>query len=811
LALPFEAITIALFGLLLVAGIWGYTIERAHTETLDAQASEFRKNANLALALDLQTNQLLKGIDQFLLIMKQQHARYGAGADVTQLAAARTPAMRPFTFIGLVDADGNVTTAGQPFVPTNVSDREMFKHQSGRAIDGMLISDPVMGRISGRSAITMSRRIEAADGSFGGVAAIAIEPSYLTELFERASLGPADVLSLTLTSGTVLARRAGDTISFGEDLRESQLLAEQRRAAQGNYIGPGGLDGKTRIFSYRTLADYPVIVTVGTLVDDVLAPVHQRVRNYRVTAGVASAFIVTFCAIMIVALARQRRADLQIREQASLLDKAQDAIVVLDLEARVRYWNRSAERVYGWPEAEAIGCEVALLFHRQGDTTGLDGALDRVRRSGEWTGEFHHVAKDGREVIAETRWTLVRDAAGAPHGLLLIITDITARKKLEQQFLRSQRLESIGTLAGGIAHDLNNVLTPIMLAAECLKENPADPTAPDLVATIGESARRGADMVRQVLSFARGLEGRRIQLQARNLLAEVENIARDTFPKNIQIDMVIAPGLWALTGDPTQLHQVLINLSVNARDAMPDGGRLTLSAVNLAIDADNRPKDFEVPEGPYVVITVADNGTGMPPEVLDRMFDPFFTTKDVGKGTGLGLSTSAAIVKSHGGRIRCTSRVGVGARFEVFLPALGTAAAPAAATPVARQAGGGGMTVLLVDDEESIRRVTKMTLESLGYRVLVAADGAQALSLYASNRDHIAAVLTDMTMPVMDGSTTIQALMKIDHGIRIVAMSGIPANEMIARQSGAAVKQFLSKPFSAEALARALAVAVSRR
>ena len=502
----------------------------------------------------------------------------------------------------------------------------------------------------------------------------------------------------------------------------------------------------------------------------------------------------------------RKRIENRLREQAALLDRAQDAILVRDLEHTILYWNRSAEQLYGWSAEEAVGRSLIELLHA--DTAAYAAATAACLADGEWNGEVTKVARDGRHVIVEARWTLVRDDAGAPTSILAINTDITERKRLEQQFLRAQRMESIGTLAGGIAHDLNNVLSPILMSIGLLQMDERDPVKLEMLATIEQSARRGADMVSQVLSFARGLEGRRMEVQVRHLVRDVAKIVAETFPKDIEIRPQVAADTWLLQADPTQLHQVLLNLCVNARDAMPSGGRITISAENLLIDAQYAAMILDARPGPYVKVEVEDTGTGIPPEIVEKVFDPFFTTKEPGKGTGLGLSTTLAIVKSHGGFIRVYSDPGIGTRFRIYLPArqeVGPEADDADRVVLAR---GHGELVLVVDDEASIRQITKQTLEAFGYRVLLAADGAEAISAFVQHQRDIAVVLTDMVMPVMDGPATIQVLLRLDPAARIIAASGIAANGKVAQAASAGVTRFLPKPYTAETLLTAIRKAI---
>jgi nitrogen-specific signal transduction histidine kinase len=412
--------------------------------------------------------------------------------------------------------------------------------------------------------------------------------------------------------------------------------------------------------------------------------------------------------------------------------------------------------------------------------------------------EKEYIRKDGTRVPVIIGAANFEDNPG--EGVCFVL-DLTERKKLEQQFHRSQRMESIGTLAGGIAHDLNNVLSPIMMALEVLKMRFPGPENRELLDILRTSAERGADMVRQVLSFARGVEGRRMEVQIRHLVQDMEKIARDTFLKNIKVETNIPRDLWTVMGDPTQLHQVLLNLCVNARDAMPNGGRLTISAKNVNLDAHYASLNPEAKAGPYVFIQVEDNGTGIPPRILEKIFDPFFTTKEVGKGTGLGLSTSLAIVKSHGGFMRADSEVGKGTKFHINLPAQNEVSASASAEIADELPRGHGELILVVDDEASVRLITQQTLEAFGYRVLLAMEGTEAVAIYAMRKAEIAAVLTDMTMPVMDGLATIQVLRKLNPAVRIIAASGLTANSQIASFG---VKHFLPKPYTAETLLKVL-------
>jgi PAS domain S-box-containing protein len=498
----------------------------------------------------------------------------------------------------------------------------------------------------------------------------------------------------------------------------------------------------------------------------------------------------------------RRKAERQIAEQAAFLDKARDAILVRDLEGKILFWNKGAEHLYGWTSSEVLGRNSSDLLYA---TPAIFQEFNqRTIDHGEWQGDLCHLTKDRRELIVEARWTLIRDEGGQPKSILAINTDITEKKKIEAQFMRAQRMESIGTLAGGVAHDLNNILAPILMSIDLLKTFSERPEAQTILETIEVSAKRGADIVRQVLSFARGIEGERIEVQPKHLLKDLESIIKDTFPKDIRLSFCIPKDSWTILGDPTQVHQVLLNLCVNARDAMPNGGNLTLSVENCVLDTQYASMNIQAQPGRYLVISVVDSGTGIPPEVIDKIFEPFFTTKAPNKGTGLGLSTVMAIVKSHGGFVNVYSEPGKGTTFKVYLPARDTPYDGSAKVEINELPRGNGETILLVDDEASILTITSQTLQAFGYKVLTSMDGADAVATYAQHRYEIALVLTDMMMPIMDGPILIHALKRINPEVKIIAASGLNTHENGVKASGGGVQHFLTKPYTAGILLKAV-------
>jgi two-component system, cell cycle sensor histidine kinase and response regulator CckA len=433
---------------------------------------------------------------------------------------------------------------------------------------------------------------------------------------------------------------------------------------------------------------------------------------------------------------------------------------------------------------------------------GLHHAVDTGVES--WTAEYRFRCKNGSYALVQHSGHISRDAAGRGARVVGGLRDLTEQKEMEAQYLRAQRMVSIGTLAGGIAHDLNNVLTPIMMSIELLKfDSGNDPGRDKILGTIQASCQRGAALVRQVLAFARGVDGKRVVIGLRNLMDDLKGIIGETFPRNITIVTDVPDELWPIVGDATQLHQVLLNLAVNARDAMPRGGRLTVAASNVTLDAQHAGTHREAKPGPYVVLQVSDTGVGIPLAIRERIFEPFFTTKEIGKGTGLGLPTVHAIVKSHGGFMTIDSEVDLGTTCKVYLPADPAQQSTETGRPLpADLPRGRGELVLVVDDEFAIRHIAQQTLEAFGYRVITAADGAKAVGLYTAQAQQIAVVLVDMMMPIMDGAATIKALTRINPSVRFISASGLGVTEDFNKATSGGVNDSLPKPYSAEALLR---------
>ena len=499
-------------------------------------------------------------------------------------------------------------------------------------------------------------------------------------------------------------------------------------------------------------------------------------------------------------ITHRKSAEERIREQAALLDVSRDAIAVLTLDLRITYWNHGAENLYGWTSADALAAtETEKLYGLRREE--LTEILRVVRAEGRWASQQEHRTKLGLTLTIDARATLMRDEANHPKSVLLVCSDITERMALESSFLRSQRLESLGTLASGIAHDLNNVLSPILISVGFLRRRAQPGPEQESLQLISDSARRGSDIIKQLLQYSRGEEIAGGQVNVGLVIRDMGRMMQETFPRNLTISVQAPSDLHPVNGDRTRIHQVLLNLCINSRDAMPQGGQLKVHAQNLHVDAATAAQHDGARAGSYVRLLVEDTGTGIPAEQLERIFDPFFSTKPTGQGTGLGLPTVRSIVDQHRGFLKVESEVGVGTKFSVFLPAAG----PATGSPDLSAEGhpeplGGKELVLVVDDEPHLRKALQICLQENNYEVLLANNGAEALALAANHSQRLRLVITDVMMPVMDGAQLISALRLLKPNLAIIAISGLPgSSESMEKQHGVGVR-YLSKPFSPPAL-----------
>ncbi len=502
-------------------------------------------------------------------------------------------------------------------------------------------------------------------------------------------------------------------------------------------------------------------------------------------------------------LTTQKQAERRIREQAEMLDQAREAIIITDLQGRIIYWSAGAERIYGWQSHEAQGKFADELFAEEAVTARLRSARDITRAQGEWHGTMHLNDRLGKPRVVEIRRTLIRDESGRAKAHLSITSDITEQKRLEEQLVRVQRLENIGLLAAGIAHDLSNMLAPMLMAVPLLRETVTDPGAVRMLDILERSTERSCALIRQILAFSQGAGGESQLVQLRHLLRDISLFMAESFPKNIKVEEEIPADLWPIKANPSQLHQVLLNLCVNARDAMGAGGKLFLRAENCFLGSAEGAAIEGGRAGSFVMLQVEDTGTGISPEVPARMWEPFVTTKRTGKGTGLGLSTVRGVIKNHDGFIHLETTQGRGSSFRIYLPAVDAKGAPyGISSSTARR--GNGELILVVDDEAPTRDMISNMLTRHGYRVLVAADGAEATAFFAKHVTQIRLVISDLNMPNLDGVMLTRVLKRMSPNVRVLVVSGMPApgETLPGSLAGEFAGAYLRKPFKAQELLR---------
>jgi len=549
----------------------------------------------------------------------------------------------------------------------------------------------------------------------------------------------------------------------------------------------------------QRMPDVPLIIVSGTIGEEVAVEAMRRgAADYLLKDRLSRLGPAVKQTLAKGRLQRERRQAVEALRQSEerfrgMIENSTDVITVIDSEGRICFHSPSTQRILGYPADELMGRN-AFDFVAPEDVSKVGAGIRRA-----WTGstepmpvEYRIRHRDGSWRIFQSIGRGMTDSTGRQQ-VVINSRDLTETRKLEQQFLRAQRLEAIGTLSSGIAHDLNNILAPMLMIAPLLKEKVSDRQDLEMLTMIEQGARRGANIIKQLLTFSRGIEGERGPVQARHLVKEMGEIMRETFPREISVEEKIEANLRPITADATQIHQVLMNLCVNARDAMPQGGKIMITARNLKVEKSEAAALSQRVPGLYVCLTVADTGEGIPAGNLDRIFEPFYTTKELGKGTGLGLSTVLGIVKSHGGFVTVVSEPGRGTAFHVHLPASVGAKESAGQGAGARKRGRQEL-ILVVDDEEPIRRSLCLFLVRENYRVLAAADGHDALTVFASHRDEVALVLTDVMMPGMNGVVLIGKLRALAPKLRIVAASGLHDQIRSEELEALGVTSILVKP-----------------
>ena len=487
------------------------------------------------------------------------------------------------------------------------------------------------------------------------------------------------------------------------------------------------------------------------------------------------------------------RASHSLLEQAQLLDQANDMIVIRDLQDRVMYWNHGAERLCGWTKELALGKHLHTLLKTVFPKPAAD-ILNELLETGHWEGELTQTTSDGRQIQVASRWTLRRDTEGVAKAILEINTDVTERRRLEQQFLQAQKLDGLGTLAGGIAHDFNNILTIVLGYASLLETiEPRNPEVDEIGATLVQAGERGAELVKQLLTFARRAQPVLAPVLLNEIVEDVCKMLRQTFPKTVAFEHALTADLQPIQADPGQIHQVLLNLCVNGRDAMPSGGSLAIST-SMISGAKVKERFSEADASDYVVLRVGDTGTGMDAETKRRLFEPFFTTKEVGKGTGLGLAVVYGIVRGHKGFIHVDSELGQGTAFSLYFPAIKHAAKVHSVNSALPAKRGKGERILLVEDEPLLRQLLRTTLENAGYKVRTAVDGLDAAEIFEAAPGDVDLVLSDLGLPKLGGFEMYLRMVATGVKPKIIFCSGYVEPQLRQQIADAGIAEVLLKP-----------------
>lgn len=525
-------------------------------------------------------------------------------------------------------------------------------------------------------------------------------------------------------------------------------------------------------------------------------------RDISIEASAANGGAIIYCAISDRSV--ERRTEDHARAQAAFFEKPGEIVFTQSLEGIVTSWSSGAERFYGLKAYDVLGMQIPERISLTREAKAK--ALSEVLKNGEWSGQSRVFSTDGQEVEILMRWVLLRSMKGAPESILVLGEDVAELRQTKEDRLRAHRHECVGTLAGGIAHDLNNVLQPISMFLDLLRRRLPDAESREMLDAVESNLRRATELVRQILSFSSGARTEQIAVDIPELIAEVSNFIRPTFPKTIQLQVAVAKNIHAVLGNETQLEQVLINFCVNARDAMPDGGSLKLDASNFHVDDNFTRLHPQATSGDFVRITVRDTGHGIPRALRKKIFEPFFTTKSPDTGTGLGLATAISIVRNHGGFLTLDTEEGCGSSFHAFLPAVASEVPTKQLLPVpdVKPPTGHGEAIMIVDDESTVLKVMTRSLEKSGYRVIAAGDGEEAHALYSKHREDVRLVITDLAMPGMDGPTLITALKKINPSVKVICTSGLGSYTQKEALTDLGVLAILSKPCNSRVVLQAI-------
>ena len=938
---------LGVFGLCLavVAALWAvliFDVERSRSTAVKQARSDA---SNLTMAFRENVRRTIGAIDQLMATIVA--ANEDAGDELRIPTWVNTaPLVREIGVqIAIAGPDG-ITAASTtgPAAPVDISDRAYFRYQLDPSAVQPYIGVPFLGPASGKWSIQITRRITRKDGGFGGVLVVSMDPYYFTQFFQDIDVGNDGLINLIGLDGIVRSRRSHTALEIGQNLSKITLFDLLKRSSSGSEVTHSVSDGVTRIYGYSLVPGYPLVVTVGLALDDVLAPTDRR-RYWDFIIGSGLTIIILTLSWFLAHETRRRRQrefDAQInetvREQRALLDTAlnnmRHGLIMFDRDRRAVVVNQSFVEMYrlspekatpgrtirevleqrresgtfagdvddyienqifgggtadrildipdgrsvrivnrmkadgGWVSIhEDVTARVRMEQERDRNREFLDHVIDTVsvsiivkdartlryvlvnRATEKWLGlrredligktalqiydketadriEAHDrntlespsnyvvtahpisTPRNGTRLISSSR-IAIRNHDGEPQYILGVVEDVTERKSIEDQLRQAQKMEAIGQLTGGIAHDFNNMLTVITGSIDILIEGVADkPELAEIARMIGEAADRAAELTGHLLSYARRQPLRPRATDINALTVELKRLLRPTLGEQIEIETILRPDLWPALVDPGQLSTALLNLAINARDAMPKGGKLTFETGNIALDESDAKSSGDIQPGNYVFIAVSDTGLGIAEEYRDRIFEPFFTTKEVGKGSGLGLSMVYGFIKQSGGDIKVYSEHARGTTFKIYLPRAEAQAPSIVASASDAQVKRGNETIFLVEDDALVRVHVTAQINSLGYKTLAAANAAEALAI-ADRGAQFDLLFTDVIMPgSMNGRQLADEMAKRRSGLKVLFTSGYDENAVAHHGRLDPGVLLLAKPYRKSELARMLRFAL---
>jgi PAS domain S-box-containing protein len=782
-----------------------------HNEIL---ASAERHAEGLALIVDEHMRRSLAAIDAVLAQLALHATRIGGAMgdsdDWMPVLEASRAALPGVSALTVVDASGVVQHSTAPVIGQSRRDTFVFQRLAAEPAAGVVADTPFRGQITGRIGIPLGRRL--GGDAFGGIVVATFLPDELRGFHRAIDVGPHGAVWIFHASGVLLIREPAAGTAIGESAGANPIFAAAQRGAAAGRLR-ATLDGAMQIAAYRTLGDAQMVVATSLAVDDVLADWRREVAVSLALAAIiaalfAAAGVMLFRQIRARAAATARLREstqaLQVSESRfqAVMDHAPLLVSLKDLAGNYAFVNEAFARYVGRRAEDMIGRKVEEFLPQEESTAiaALDQDVAVTRQPFQREIETHR--PEGARTMLMVKFPVL-DRDGGVIAVGTVMADVTEQRQAEVQLARAQRMEAVGQLTGGIAHDFNNLLTVVLGNTDVMIAQLSDPELRRIAEVTLAAAERGAELTKGLLAFGRRqpLSPRRLDINAQ--ITQMQPLLARTLGEHVEIQLIRGANLWPALADPGQLETAVLNLAINARDAMPHGGTLTIQTETAHLDEVYARANPDVTPGDYVMVAVGDTGSGMAPEVAARAFEPFFTTKDVGKGTGLGLSQVYGFVKQSGGHVKIYSELGLGTMVKVYLPRARVQEAAAAEAAPAAEPPRGTESILLVEDDAAVRDNIATQLTALGYRVTTAENGAAALASLAEHAPDL--LVTDVVMPGgMNGRQLAEAAHARHGRLRVLYISGYTQDALAPLGQIPRGTHLLTKPFRRGDLARAV-------